>query len=203
MAWAMDNRDSQTLLAFDNLEFGEISFQRDFCCSRQCRANCWVNLLLLKGITPVFRGIKAWWSSVKHVSTILLCLLSAMTLCWGVCGEVCRCWIPRDPKNNFNFSYSPPVHHRLNKLKEWMFESKAPFGSRKTTYRKMFFEKWLTEKYFTGKKKKISVKYFTDLKSVRYFTEKWLDFPLTRKIFSVDHLFSVKQTPENPKNIFL
>ena len=43
-------------------------------------------------------------------------------------------------------------------------------------------------------KKKIS---FTDLKSVRHFTEKWLDFPLTRKIFSV------KQTPENPENIFL
>ena len=77
----------------------------------------------------------------------------------------------------------------------------APFGSRKTTYKKMFFGKWLTEKYFTEKKN--SVKCFTDLKSVRHFTEKWLDFPLTRKIFSVDHLFSVKQTPENLKNIFL
>ena len=57
-------------------------------------------------------------------------------------------------------------------------------------------------KIFYGKKKEFFfffVKCFTDLKSVRHFTEKWFDFPLTRKIFSVDHLFSVKQTPENPK----
>ena len=60
-------------------------------------------------------------------------------------------------------------------------------------------------KYFTEKKKEIffSVKCFTDLKSVRHFTEKWLDFSLTRKIFFVDHLFFVKQTPKNPENIFM
>ena len=71
------------------------------------------------------------------------------------------------------------------------YVSLSPFGSRKTTYRKMFFGKWLTEKYFTN------------LKSVRHFTEKWLDFPLTtyfpwnkhpkiQKTFSCKS-FSVKQ----------
>ena len=72
---------------------------------------------------------------------------------------------------------------------------------------KCFPENDLRENILREKKKRkiffFSVKCFTDLKSVRHFTEKWLDFPLTRKIFSVDHLFSVKQTPENPENIFL
>ena len=63
--------------------------------------------------------------------------------------------------------------------------------------RKYFSENDLRKNILREKKKKISVKCFTDLKSVRHFTEKWLDFSLTRKIFFV------KQTPENPENIFL
>ena len=71
--------------------------------------------------------------------------------------------------------------------------------------RKYFSKNDLRKNILREKKKKIffSVKCFTDLKSIRHFTEKWLDFPLTKKIFSVDHLFSVKQTPKNSKNIFL
>ena len=53
------------------------------------------------------------------------------------------------------------------------------------------------------KRKKKLVKYFTFFKSIRHFTEKWLDFQLTWKMFSVDHLFFAKQTPENAENIFL
>ena len=61
----------------------------------------------------------------------------------------------------------------------------------KMIYGKTFYEK-----------KKL-VKCFTFFKSVRHFTEKWLNFQLTRKMFSVDHLFFAKQTPENTENIFL
>ena len=59
------------------------------------------------------------------------------------------------------------------------------------------------EKIFYEKKIFFYVKRFTDLKSVKHFIEKWLDFPLTKKIFFVDHLFFVKQTSKNTENIFL
>ena len=82
---------------------------------------------------------------------------------------------------------------------------KSPFVSRKITFGKMFPENDLRENILQEKKreKKKLVKCFTFFKSVRHFTEKWLDFQLTRKMFSVDHLFSAKQTPENAENIFL
>ena len=72
-------------------------------------------------------------------------------------------------------------------------------------FRENIFRKMTYEKIFYGKKKrkKKLVKCFTFFKSVRHFTKKWLDFQLTRKMFSVDHLFSAKQTPENAENIFL
>ena len=40
----------------------------------------------------------------------------------------------------------------------------------------------------------ISPTYFPLFKFVKHFIEKWFYFQLTRKIFSVDHLFSVKHT---------
>ena len=80
-----------------------------------------------------------------------------------------------------------------------IFIIKAPFVSRKITFGKMTYEKTF---YGKKKEKKKTRKIFTFFKSVRHFTEKWFDFQLTRKMFSVDHLFSVKQTPENTENIF-
>ena len=72
---------------------------------------------------------------------------------------------------------------------------------RKNVFRKMTYGKTFYKKKKERKRK--LVKCFTFFKSVRYFTEKWLDFQLIRKMFSVDHLFSAKQTAENAKNIFL
>ena len=80
---------------------------------------------------------------------------------------------------------------------------------------RLFHGKSLSGKYFSKndlreniyekkrERKKKLIKCFILFKSVRHFTEKWLDFQLTRKMFSVDHLFFVKQTPENAENIFL
>ena len=69
---------------------------------------------------------------------------------------------------------------------------------------KCFPENDLWENILRKKKeKKKLVKCFTFFKSVRHFTNKWFDFQLTRKIFSIDHLFSAKQTSENAENIFL
>ena len=44
------------------------------------------------------------------------------------------------------------------------------------TYGKIFYGK---KKFLKKKEIFFYVKCFTDLKSVRHFTEKWLDFPLT------------------------